>query len=131
MAAAGRVLYASLQLLDRPLLDVDGRVCGKVDDLDLAEGEPATLFVTAVLSGPGVLARRMGCPRLGRWLERAHARLHDAAEPPSRIPFSLVKAAGSHIELTVPARDLDNQPVGDWVRDRVISQLPGARRAAE
>jgi hypothetical protein len=32
---AGRALEAGLQLLDRQLIDKDGRLAGKVDDLEL------------------------------------------------------------------------------------------------
>lgn len=33
---AGRVLHAGLQLLDRQLVDRNGHLCGKVDDLELS-----------------------------------------------------------------------------------------------
>src|ERR671923_285859 len=66
---AGRALEAGLQLLDRQLIDKDGRLAGKVDDLELelpeGGGPPV---VTAILSGPGALSRRVG-GRLGAWLE--------------------------------------------------------------
>ena len=69
---AGRVIDAALQLLDRQLIDSDGAAAGKVDDLELTELEDGSLVVTAVLSGPGALA-----PRLGR---RAP---HPAGQPPA------------------------------------------------
>jgi hypothetical protein len=56
----GRVLEAGLHLLDRQLIDADGRLAGKVDDLELeipSGGGPPV--VTAILSGPGALSRRL------------------------------------------------------------------------
>jgi hypothetical protein len=67
---AGRRLDAGLRLLDRQLVDEDGRLAGKVDDLEFTDprdhsGRPE---LTALLAGPEALAGRLGTP-LGRWLE--------------------------------------------------------------
>ena len=57
---AGRIFEAGLQLLDRQLIDKDGRHAGKVDDLELefpdGAGPPV---VAAILAGPGALSRRL------------------------------------------------------------------------
>ena len=75
---AGRVLEAGLHLLDRQLVDKDGRLAGKVDDLELelpeGGGPPV---VTAILAGPGALSRRLG-GRFGAWLEAVANRLREA-----------------------------------------------------
>ena len=74
---AGRVLDAGLHLLDRQLVDKDGRLAGKVDDLELTfpeGGGPPQ--VTAILAGPGALSRRIG-GRFGSWLEAVANRLRD------------------------------------------------------
>src|SRR4029450_8950181 len=56
---SGRILEAGLHLLDRQLIDADGRLAGKVDDLELefpeGGGPPV---VTAILVGPGGSPRR-------------------------------------------------------------------------
>ena len=79
---AGRVLEAGLHLLDRQLVDRDGRLAGKVDDLELElpEGGGPPL-VTAVLAGPGALGRRIG-GRLGAFVEAAANRLRDGEPAP-------------------------------------------------
>ena len=51
----GRVLHAGLHLLDRQLRDRHGRLCGKVDDVELERTADGTVVVTAILSGPGHL----------------------------------------------------------------------------
>jgi hypothetical protein len=124
----GRVLLAGLDLLDRQLVDPEGKLAGKVDDLELTfpEGGGPPL-VTAILSGPGALSRRLG-GRLGRWIESVHARLHPHPEPtPARLSFGVVKRIEAHIELSVGRDGLESMHLEDWVRDRIIGRIPGAQ----
>jgi sporulation protein YlmC with PRC-barrel domain len=128
---AGRVLEAAFELLDRELIDCDGKEAGTVDDVELAwppGGGPP--YVTAILAGPGALARRLG-GRLGEWVASVHRRLNPDDGDPARIPFGVVKRIGSAIELSVPRRDLPITRFEDWVRDHIISKIPGADRATE
>ena len=71
----GRVLDAGLHLLDRQLVDANGQLAGKVDDLELTPSEDGqALYVTAILSGAGALAARLA-KRQGSWLESIANRL--------------------------------------------------------
>jgi sporulation protein YlmC with PRC-barrel domain len=137
--ASARVLYAGLDLLDRQLRDRDGRLCGKVDDLELTKQEGSSdLLVTAVLTGPGTLAYRLGRHRLGRWLERTAqaVRATDGAGS-TRIPMELVHQIGSTLDVAVDAGDhvtlsMDSEEVAGfggerWTRDHVIGHIPGSR----
>ena len=129
---AGRTLDAGLHLLDRQLVDVDGRLAGKVDDLELEfpEGGGAPL-VTAILSGPGALGRRVG-GRLGGWLERLANRLRDGdAERPARVPFAAVKRVGSAVDLHVAKDELETDRLERWTREQLIGRLPGAGDAPD
>ncbi len=124
----GRVIDAGLQLLDRQMLDREGRMAGNVDDLELlwhsGEGPPR---VTAILAGPGALARRLG-GRLGRAVAAAHERLQDRdLEGPARIDFGVVAAIGSDVRLTVDRDALGTMRFEAWTRDRVITRIPGSR----
>ena len=133
MGAAGNVIDAGLMLLDRQMLDKDGKMAGNVDDLELTfpEDGPGGPLVTAILAGPGALSGRVG-GRMGRWLESVHSRLHPEEQPgPARVPFGVVKRIGSHVELTVSTEDLQVSRFEDWTRDYVISKIPGAHRAPE
>jgi sporulation protein YlmC with PRC-barrel domain len=125
--APGRLLAAGLELLDLQMLDVNGMMAGNVDDLELTfpeEGGPP--FASGILAGPGALAGRLG-GRIGLWLESVHQRLHPQEQPgPARIPFGLVREIGNHVELTVSRSDLEVSRFEDWVRDRIISRIPGA-----
>jgi sporulation protein YlmC with PRC-barrel domain len=125
--APGRLLAAGLELLDLQILDIEGRMAGNVDDLELTfPKEGGAPYVTAILAGPGALAGRLG-GRMGLWLESVHQRLHPHESPsPARIPFGVVKTIGNHVELTVPRKELEVTRFEDWVRDRIISRIPGA-----
>jgi sporulation protein YlmC with PRC-barrel domain len=124
---AGRVLEAGLHLLDRQLVDKDGRLAGKVDDLELElpeSGGPPV--VTAILAGPGALSRRLG-GRFGAWLEAVANRLREGDDRrPARIPFTAVKSIGSAVDLSVAKAELETDRLEAWTREHVIGRLPGA-----
>jgi sporulation protein YlmC with PRC-barrel domain len=125
-ANPARVVSAGLDLLDRQLVDPDGRMAGKVDDLELQTREEGPPVVTAILAGPGALARRIG-GRPGAWLASVQARLRpEDRDGPARISFGVVAAVGDHVDVTVRREDLDTYVFEGWVRDRIISRLPGS-----
>jgi sporulation protein YlmC with PRC-barrel domain len=134
VTAGGRTIDAALDLLDRQIVDRDGRLSGKVDDLELSapeDGDGGAPTVTAILAGPGALAHRLG-GRLGRWVESVHARLHPSSAPePARIPIGVVKGVGSTVQLSVAKGDLELSRFEDWVRERFVGRIPGAGRAPE
>ena len=117
---------AGLDLLDRQLVDPEGRMAGKVDDLELETHEDGPPVVTAILAGPGALARRIG-GRLGLWIASVHARLQSGERDPARISFGIVAKIDDHVTLTVSHEDLDTFAFEGWVRDKVIGRIPGAR----
>jgi hypothetical protein len=133
MQATGRVLDAGLKLLDRQLIDSEGMLAGKVDDLELtpSEDDPNVLYATAILAGPGALAGRLG-GRLGHLLERVSNRLRDTAEDrPARVPFGVVKRIDSAVDLWVPKEHLETDRLEQWARQTIIAKLPGAGDAAQ
>lgn len=129
---AGRLLDAGLHLLDRQLRDKDGRLAGKVDDLEFSYPEGGgPPHVTAILAGPGALARRLG-GRLGAGLEGAANRLREGEERrPARIPFGVVKRIGSSIDLSLAKEELETDRVEAWVGDHLVGRIPGAGHAPE
>jgi sporulation protein YlmC with PRC-barrel domain len=127
----GRVLEAGLHLLDRQLVDKDGRLAGKVDDLELTfpDGGGAPL-VTAILAGPGALSRRIG-GRLGAWLEAVANRLREGDTEPARVPFAVVKRIESAVDLSVAKAELETNRLEAWTRQHLIGHLPGAGDASD
>jgi hypothetical protein len=129
-----RRLDAALELLDRQLVDPDGRLLGKVDDLELSDPgaslEPP--YMTAILTGPGALAGRLHSPA-GRWLAGVGARLLAAGhQEPFRVTFGQVEQIAGAIRVRGTADQLAagaDRGQG-WAR-RLIGRIPGAGDAAQ
>ena len=127
--ASGRVLHAGLSLLDRQLVDRSGRLCGKVDDLELTDpDEHGTIYVAAVVTGPGALLTRLGRHRVGRWLRELTVRVFPSdLEDPGRIPFSRVADIGNHVTLSLDHEQIATFAGERWFRDHVVGHIPGSR----
>jgi hypothetical protein len=124
--AEGRVLHASLDLLDRQLRDRDEVECGNVDDLELSRNDDGTWYVTALLAGPGVLMYRLGRRRLGTWMQRTHRRTGFADEiDRARIPIELAHTIAASIDVAVDRTDLATYALERWTGDHIISHIPG------
>jgi hypothetical protein len=122
-----RVLVG-LHLLDRQLVDCNGELAGKIDDLELDDDGA---IVLAILSGPGALAGRVG-GRAGAWIGALHRRLHQDHDPgPARVPIEHVTRIADTVELNAARHDLASDASERWARDIVISKIPGARHAPE
>ncbi|HEY8217984.1 MAG TPA: hypothetical protein VIH82_12680 [Acidimicrobiia bacterium] len=129
----GRTVWAGLHLMDRQIVDCDGFLAGKVDDLELEvpDGHDALPVVVAILSGPGALAGQIG-GRLGRFIASVQQRLHPESDPgPATIPFGVVKRVEEHVEVSVPRHALQSNRAEEWARDVVIDKIPGAGHAPE
>lgn len=132
-----RIIDAALELLDRQLIDSDGKLAGNVDDVEIAlperwpDNEADELpVVTALLSGPGVLAERFG-GRLGHGWAAFHRRIHPGTSGTGAIPMAQVRDIGSAIRLALSHSDLESVRMEDWFRRHVITKIPGAGRAPE
>ena len=108
-----------LHVLDRQLLDKNGRRCGNVDDLAIEGGAGEEAEVVAILVGPGysAAARRLG--RQGRGLDRRGSRV--------RVDWSDVVKVGSAVELKKEATELGLGRGDDRLRP-YVDRIPGAGR---
>jgi len=122
-----RVLHAVLHLLDRQILDHDGRMVAKVDDLEIdLTREPPVL--TAILTGPQAWGPRLP-GLLGRFVVAVHRRLHEDVDPrPTRIPASQIIEVTSAVHITSAP---DTQGFERWVDEQFIRRIPGAGDASE
>lgn len=97
----------ALNLLDRQVLDRDGRMLGKVDDIELTQQEDG-LAITALLTGPAAMLHRLG-GRLGTQLVTTYEQLR-VSEPhrtrPWRIDMEYVDRLDSALHLAVPREGL-------------------------
>ncbi len=108
-----------LALLDRQLLDSEGRRCGKVDDVALEGGPGDPLEIVAILSGPAVLRRR--APIAGRLgtLFGGTRRV--------RVPWDEVVEVGAHVKLRKRASEYGLGRGDDRLKP-FIEKIPGKDR---
>lgn len=135
-------LDALLHLLDRQVADSEGRLVGKVDDLELTEAADGHLDVTAILTGMAALVPRLGGDHdrgaMAWWQRLAPARGDRTV--PGRIDLDDVDALGSAVSLRVERDGLVRlqgdapegttlRRLGDLLGMRVVGpdgrQLPG------
>jgi sporulation protein YlmC with PRC-barrel domain len=110
-------------LLDHQVVDEDGDLICKVDDIELEERN-GELHLTYILQGPGALGGRLGEP-FGRWMSAIWLRLSTSGEP-VRIPMSDVVEVSSAVHVAHVDPSSEVQGFERWVREHVVSRLPGA-----
>ena len=116
---------AYYELMDRQILDHDGRMIGKVDDVELEQRDDNRLYVTALLSGPGALGPRFG-GALGTIVTSSWSRLSGRTEP-ARVEWSEVASVETVIRLAVGRTTVALDGFETWMRDRVIAAIPGSK----
>jgi hypothetical protein len=133
MAALNRLeapwLDAALHLLDRQVVDVEGRMVCNVDDLEVTDAGDGHLSVTGLLVGPAALVPRLS-GRLGGWLQRMWVLLgiqYAARDVPLHLGLDLVVSVGAEVRLRVRREGLlDRQPpAGPGTRHRRMDDLLG------
>jgi sporulation protein YlmC with PRC-barrel domain len=129
MAGTNRLhgpLDAALHLLDRQVVDCDGLMVCKVDDVELTESAGEPLAVTGLLAGSAALVPRLSARHaeslLGYWtrlgVEQADREL------PYRIGLEDVVALGSDVRLRAHREHhLRRQEDGPGVRRRLFELL--------
>jgi hypothetical protein len=113
----GRVVDATLHLLDRQLLDRDGIPSSVVDDLLLDERKDGPPVIASLVLGSGIVSRFLG----------GHPPLHRLFE----VPWRHVSEIKSAIHLGISREDIDALWRERWLRTHVIAKIPGGRDAAE
>jgi sporulation protein YlmC with PRC-barrel domain len=105
-------------LLDDEIVDVDGRRCGRVDDVEL-DGRPGSKTVlSAVLTGPGAMRRRFP-RRLWRMMDRF---LTDRIV---RVEWKEVERIDSVLRLHSKGSDL-GLGLGDDGAGKFVRKIPGS-----
>lgn len=99
---------AVLHLLDRQIVDVDGMLVGKVDDVELVEDPDGALVPTGLLTGMAALLPRVG-DRFGDWLYQRWLQLAPAdgeRSRPGAVDLDLVEDVTSEVHLSVERNGL-------------------------
>ena len=108
-----------LQVLDRQLLDKDGRRCGNVDDLAIEGGPGEVPEVVAILVGPGYWPQRAGLfGKLAGWIGGGGR---------VRVDWADVREVGAAVELKRAATELGLGRGDDRLRP-YLDKIPGAGR---
>jgi sporulation protein YlmC with PRC-barrel domain len=117
------VLDIAYRILDDQLVDVDGRRCGRADDIEFdgSLGEPPRLF--ALISGSGSWHRRFPRPLrgLGARIFGAGVRGVDVI----RVPWDQVDEIGSVLKLKAKASEL-GLAQGDYREGERIARWPNS-----
>jgi sporulation protein YlmC with PRC-barrel domain len=122
-------MLLGFELLDRQIVDLDGALVGKVDDVELALDEDGTPYVVALLVGPLALGPRLG-GFLGRFIAGLAELLHTGERPgPIRIAYDHVARVGSAVDLSIRRELLPEPALETWLREHVICKIPGAEHA--
>jgi sporulation protein YlmC with PRC-barrel domain len=85
-------------VLDQAILDSEGMLCGRVDDLELQIGKNGQISVHALLVGPGAWAPRL--PALPRFIVELFA-----GTSVVRVPWSSVERVEREVRLRCTARE--------------------------
>jgi sporulation protein YlmC with PRC-barrel domain len=124
-----RRLLVSFHLLDRQVVDRDGLLVGKVDDVELSDTEPPR--VVALLLGPQALGRRMD-GWFGRLVFDVAHRLSPERSPlPTRVAYELVSHVDTAVHLQIPRHELPEPSLERWLRAHIVERIPGAFHAEQ
>jgi sporulation protein YlmC with PRC-barrel domain len=115
-------LDLAYRVLDAQLVDVDGRRCGRVDDIELDGDVGAPLYVGALLTGHGLYPSRL--PHRLYGLGRRIFGPGVLGRTIMRVPWSTVDDVAAAVHLRRPAAELDLATI-DVELQRWIARLPG------
>jgi hypothetical protein len=110
------------RMLDAQLVDVDGRRCGRADDIEFAGGIGEPLRISALLTGHGVYPSRLP-PRLARLGRRIFGR-GILGRTIHRGPWRAVEDVDVTIQLREPASELGLAAL-DLGLQRWLERIPG------
>jgi hypothetical protein len=109
------------RILDDQLVDVDGRRCGRADDIEFEGGlgEPPRLY--AIISGSGSWHRRF--PRRLRGIGARVFGSGVSGDDVIRVPWNQIDDIGAVLKLKAKAREL-GLGQGDYREGERIARLP-------
>jgi sporulation protein YlmC with PRC-barrel domain len=112
-------------LLDKKVVDRNGREMGRVDGIVLSIRAGAAPRVDAIEVGPRILAGRLR-PALGRLVAGLEHALGVDAGRPLRIPFAGILQMEDHVKVDLAFGETSAATVEQRLR-RWIGSIPGAQ----
>jgi hypothetical protein len=115
------LINLAYRILDDQLVDVDGRRCGRADDIEFQGGlgEPPRLY--AIISGSGSWHRRF--PRRLRSIGARAFGSGISGGDLIRVPWDQIDDIGAVVKLKAQAREL-GLGQGDYRQGKRIARLP-------
>ena len=110
------------RLLDVQIVDVNGRRCGRVDDIELRGAPGDALEAVALLTGHGTYPSRL--PQRLRGAGRRVFGPGVLGDTILRIPWECVEDVDAVVHLRVPAAEL-GLAAGDRDLERWMAKVPG------
>lgn len=112
-------------VLDKLVIDRDGRPLGRADGITIAITDGVPPRLETVLVGPLALASRVS-PRLERWVTTLARLLRLPVGQTSALPFSKIEVKHAQLDADVTAADtgllLLEQRLQRW-----LARIPGSR----
>jgi sporulation protein YlmC with PRC-barrel domain len=112
-------------VLDKPVVDRNGREMGRVDGIVLDVRENAPPRLAEVLIGASVLGYRVN-PALGRWVHALEYGLGIGEERPIRIGFSHVDAITEKVKVDLAVGETGANTLENRLRTWLL-KIPGSR----
>jgi sporulation protein YlmC with PRC-barrel domain len=112
-------------VLDKHIVDRNGREMGRVDGIVLDVRENAPPRLVEVLIGASVLGARVN-PVLGRWIHGVEHGLGIGDERPIRIAFSHVDEIGEKVKLDLVVGDTHAETLEARIRTWLL-EIPGSK----
>ena len=114
-------------ILDKQLLDRNGKPMGRVDGLVMRVGEGSKPRITHLEIGGATLAARLHSAF--EEIVKRFGRLWGPKRPqPVRIPWSRVETVGRDIKLDVEAKETGAIAWEMWIARHIIERIPGSGR---
>jgi hypothetical protein len=112
-------------VLDKQLVDRQGRLMGKADGIVLELREGAPPLVVAIAQGGVTAGRRVG-PRVARWIRAVAQACGVTDGEPRRYAFTAVMEVGRDVRLDVDAEECGAWAWERWLREHVVARIPGS-----
>ena len=124
------VLPLVRDVLDKQVIDPDGRKIGKVDSIVLQARAHRPPRVVAMEISQAAAWRRLHT-RLGDFADWLWLRFEPGQDRPIRILFEHFVRGGIDVIVDIPWKRTRALVWEDWLQDRVVRHIPGGRRGGE